>query len=367
MWKAIRSLFSSFFGQFLFVFVVDVGLGGFTYFLLMWAGYFPESGDINSSRNGFSQVILGNALESLMSATLLSLFQLFEDRIRLVWLRYVLLNLMVFAEADVVFTLIYAADTFFWTSLLSYSFKGLAFSTNIMLATSLLYALMRKERQHRQKETQQAIAMLELKELKTKAELEALQAKINPHFLYNSLNAIASLIPEDPVKAEQMVLLLARFFRYTTNAKSQYMISLEDELEMVRTYLEVEKVRFGDRLEYHIRIQEGCLLQCLVPQFLLQPLVENAIKHGISKNTGRGVLSISIQGSVGKLQIAIADNGRSFPEKVSDGYGLRSTHDKLRLLCGPEARLEILRHPTKAVQLTLPQSLLHLEVLTPST
>jgi LytS/YehU family sensor histidine kinase len=151
-----------------------------------------------------------------------------------------------------------------------------------------------------------------------------------------------------------MVLLLAKFFRYSTNAQSQYYTRLIDEIEMVKTYLEVEKVRFEERLDFQIVFAEEKLKDCLVPQFLIQPLVENAIKHGISKIVSKGNLIIKMESQNNQLIISVFDNGAPFPAQVNLGYGLRSTEEKLELLGGENAVMEILNEKEgKTIKVTL--------------
>lgn len=220
-------------------------------------------------------------------------------------------------------------------------------------AACLLYYWLTRERDQTVKFSEQEAQMLKLNELKTKAELEALQAKINPHFLYNALNSIASLVHLDPDKAEEMTLLLSKFFRYSTSVKSQYHDTVDHELDMVSTYLDVEKVRFDERLNYSIDLQNEGLRDKLIPRFLLQPLVENAIKHGISKRAGEGLIRLTISEKADQLVLCLHDNGPAFPETLAAGYGLQSIRDKLRLLGGPDATLELVNGPDKHVRVTL--------------
>jgi sensor histidine kinase YesM len=223
----------------------------------------------------------------------------------------------------------------------------------LIVGTFFLYYLTREQYRTR-KISDQEYQLLKLKELKTKAELEALQAKINPHFLYNSLNSIASLIHINPDKAEEMVILLSKFFRYSTSVKSQYFHTVGEEIEMVRTYLEVEKVRFEERLHYCIDYSEQGLDQYLIPRFLLQPLAENAIKHGIAKIADNGIIRLQIAREGQFMMITIHDNGPQFPQHLTTSYGLQSTSDKLRMLCGEEARLEICNRPYKQIKIKAP-------------
>ncbi|GAB3563649.1 hypothetical protein GCM10027578_07740 [Spirosoma luteolum] len=223
---------------------------------------------------------------------------------------------------------------------------------DILVANLFLYVL-QQGRQLTRKLSDQEVQLLNLEKLKTRAELDALQAKINPHFLYNSLNSIASLVHDDPDRAEEMTLLLSKLFRHSTGRAGELFASLADELDMVRTYLQVEQVRFGSRLSFEIDVANPDLLSLQVPQFLLQPIVENAIKHGISKRADAGRIDIRIYENEGQLSLCVHDNGPDFSTNMNGGYGLRSIQDKLRLLYGDEAAIDFQNTPIKQVVLTL--------------
>ncbi|OJV21071.1 MAG: histidine kinase [Dyadobacter sp. 50-39] len=222
---------------------------------------------------------------------------------------------------------------------------------------NVFYFLSREGRQISRKISDQEYQLLNLEKLKTRAELDALQARINPHFLYNSLNSIASLVHENPDKAEEMTLLLSKLFRYTTGRKtSDYFDTIENELEMVETYLQVEKVRFGDRLRFTVEVEEDSLKNLQVPKFILQPIVENAIKHGISRMADQGNIVVKIYEKDQWLHLCVHDNGPAFEETLGAGYGMRSIQDKLKLLYGDNARLELLNEPHKSVNIAIQKS-----------
>jgi signal transduction histidine kinase len=190
------------------------------------------------------------------------------------------------------------------------------------------------------------------KELKFRSDLNALQARINPHFLYNALNSIASLAPIDAGKTEQMALSLSRLFRYNINRENEITATLKEELEMSAVYLEVEKHRFDERLQYSLELEPG-LDDFIIPKFILQPLVENAVKHGVSKITGQGIINIRIFESKGKVLIEVSDNGPAFPEGLISGYGLQNTYEKLQLLYNKPFALEFINQPEKMIRLSL--------------
>tara|TARA_R110002049_G_scaffold50539_1_gene143427 strand:- start:354 stop:2207 length:1854 start_codon:yes stop_codon:yes gene_type:complete len=194
-----------------------------------------------------------------------------------------------------------------------------------------------------------------LRELKTKAELKSLQSQINPHFLYNSLNSIASLAPTDPDKSQQMAYSLSNLFKYSINRKDKKMSTLSDEIAMVENYLEIEKIRFGERLQFTINVDEG-LGELEIPMFLIQPLIENAIKHGLSKIEGHGIISLQIEKTSAGITIAVTDNGPDFPEGLVSGHGLQTVHDLLRLSYGDKASLNWKNSPTKTITITIPET-----------
>jgi len=170
---------------------------------------------------------------------------------------------------------------------------------------------------------QKDVELAQMNELHRQAELQSLRAKINPHFLYNALNSIASLAATDPLKTEKMALALSDFFKYAINREQKQFNSLQEELNAIRTYLEIEKVRFGDRLSFEIDCEPG-LLSIRIPQLLIQPLVENTIKHGLSQITENGFIKVSIAQEVQNLWIKIYDNGPAFPEGPLSGFGIRN-------------------------------------------
>ncbi|GAB4019914.1 hypothetical protein GCM10028808_59320 [Spirosoma migulaei] len=223
---------------------------------------------------------------------------------------------------------------------------------DLLIANIFLYVL-QQGRQLTRKLSEQEFQLLNMEKLKTRAELDALQAKINPHFLYNALNSIASLVHDDPDKAEEMTLLLSKLFRYSTGRDGELFATLADELEMVRTYLKVEQVRFGNRLTFSVEVSDPALNDLKLPQFLLQPIVENAIKHGIAKRADSGRIDVRIYEKNGELNLCVHDNGPAFPDDMDGGYGLRSIQDKLKLLYGDDARVELQNWPLKQVLLSI--------------
>lgn len=196
------------------------------------------------------------------------------------------------------------------------------------------------------------LELAKIKEALTKAELNALHSRINPHFLYNALNSIAGIAHENADKTEQMALSLARLFRYNINQPNAVFSSLEQEMEMVRIYLDIEKVRFGNRLTFAIHLPEA-LKKVQIPRFLIQPLVENAVKHGISRITENGFVKITAEADDGWLKLAVYDNGPDFPADLFGGYGIQSVYDKLNLLYPEQYQVQFVNGTEKSLRIDL--------------
>jgi sensor histidine kinase YesM len=183
----------------------------------------------------------------------------------------------------------------------------------------------------------------QLRTLKAQAELKALKAQINPHFLFNTLNTIATLTHSDPSHAEVTIERLAEMFRYVLFASERGQVPLADELVFVDDYLEIERARFGDRLQITRQIELQSL-DILVPSLILQPLVENAIRHGQDEN-GRIDLSLRLYREDRNILIQIADHGPGMPSEFnledSKGVGLRNVDARLKKIFGEGYGLKI--------------------------
>jgi two-component system, LytTR family, sensor kinase len=197
------------------------------------------------------------------------------------------------------------------------------------------------------------VELAQMSELHKQAELQSLRAKINPHFLYNALNSIASLATTDARKTEQMALALSDFFKYAINREQKQLNTLSEELSAIRTYLEIEKVRFGDRLNFEIDCPEE-LLNIQIPQLLIQPLVENAIKHGLSQITEYGLIRILVSRAENQLKIRVYDNGPAFPDGPLSGFGIQNTQERIALLYGAKATINWQNGVEKYVEISIP-------------
>ncbi|MEY8337610.1 LytS/YhcK type 5TM receptor domain-containing protein [Lachnospiraceae bacterium 62-35] len=194
------------------------------------------------------------------------------------------------------------------------------------------------------------LAMAELetqKRMRQKAEFKALQFQVNPHFLFNALNTISCVCRENPNRARELLIILANYFRYNLNHEA-YMVPLEDELEHVKDYLELEKARFEEKLEIVYEIKGK--LETPAPTLILQPIVENAVKHGADEK-GQRFVSILAEDKGNEIQVYISDHGRGFPEEVLEklardeslgrSIGLMNVHKRMKSIYGEAHGLKI--------------------------
>jgi sensor histidine kinase YesM len=184
------------------------------------------------------------------------------------------------------------------------------------------------------------LARLEAEKQSLAAQLRMLQAQIEPHFLFNSLANVAALIDTDRKLAGSLLDALIRYLRSSLARTRAEGGTLGDEVALLTAYLEVLKVRMGNRLDYRFDIAPE-LLDAAFPPMLLQPLVENAIRHGLEPKVAGGRITVSAQKQGERLRIAVADDGLGFGETPGDGIGVRHVRDRLAALYGAAARLEL--------------------------
>jgi len=217
--------------------------------------------------------------------------------------------------------------------------------------TGLIYITMSYvDLDRKRKMNEKELEVIKLRELKTKAELDALHSKINPHFLYNALNSIADLSITDGKKARKMTVALADLFRYSINYSDHNYSTVKEEVEMAEVYLEIEKIRFEDQLNYSISIDKD-MDHYLIPRFVLQPIVENAVKHGLKATGKMTEIAIGVRKNEQGIELIVADNGPSFPEELSPGYGVKSMYDKLDLLFPNAYEVHFANRPRKNVSI----------------
>lgn len=177
------------------------------------------------------------------------------------------------------------------------------------------------------------------------AELRALRAQIDPHFLFNSLHSISALTTADPPGARRMCLLLADFFRSSVRLGAKDEIRIAEELDMARAYLDIERVRFGARLSAEVVEEPGCG-SCLIPPLILQPLVENAVRHGIHSRVGGGLVRVTARGDAAHLHLSVLNPADADADgSAGTGVGLANVRRRLAARFGGEAAVRVVRAP----------------------
>lgn len=212
----------------------------------------------------------------------------------------------------------------------------------VILAIAISVDLYRQNAQERERAAALQSSLLE-------SRLNALRMQLQPHFLFNTLHSLSDLVLEDQRAATRMIARLGDFLRLTLDNSGSQLVTLQTELEFVRCYLEIEQVRFQDRLTVSIGADAGTE-SAMVPNLILQPLVENAILHGISRRIGPGNLEISAEQNDGYLDIRIRDDGPGFSSDEDRtgrrGVGLSNVRERLRYLYGQD-NLLILQNDTR--------------------
>jgi two-component system LytT family sensor kinase len=193
----------------------------------------------------------------------------------------------------------------------------------------------------------------QIKEMANKAEIKALQTQINPHFLFNALNAITSFIRINPDKARELIINLSNYLRFNIELNDEF-IDIKKELKQVKDYIEIEKARFGNKLNIVYDIDN---VNIKIPSLSIQPLVENAIVHGILKDKGAGTVNISVKEEEENIRISIVDSGVGIDEEViervytdnvpENKIGLYNVHLRLKLIYGQGLIIERLEKGTK--------------------
>jgi len=178
-----------------------------------------------------------------------------------------------------------------------------------------------------------------LNEMVRESELNLLKSQINPHFLFNSLNSISSLTITNPEQAREMTIKLSDFLRYSVSMGNSRFSTLGKEIEHIRKYLDIEKVRFGTKLQYTFTIDEACL-DCEIPVMILQPLYENAVKHGVYESTGEITVQTTTRSVNGYLEILITNDFEpGAPSRKGTGIGLANIRERMKLIYQDEQLL----------------------------
>jgi sensor histidine kinase YesM len=224
----------------------------------------------------------------------------------------------------------------------------------IIFAFSFIFQEMRQaETARRQSEEEKR----QSEALAPKAQVSALTAQMNPHLLFNALNSIAAMTQSNPSQAESMTVELSQLYRQVLEASKKDKHSLESELDLCRSYLQIEKIRFGKRVDYVIEVQEDLDLASIhVPVLCLQPLLENSLKHGIGPKVEGGRVDLVIRSDDSYLQMTIKDTGVGFDPSSSvrgSGTAIANCQARLQLLYGSRGKLEIESQPGQGTSVTL--------------
>ena len=192
--------------------------------------------------------------------------------------------------------------------------------------------------------------------LATEAQLASLESRIHPHFLFNALNSISSLIPEDPQRAERLVEQMAALLRFSLDASHVGLVPFSREMKVVSDYLEIERARFGERLHYRLEIAPEAS-DAKVPPLAVQTLVENSVKYAVASSRVGGEIRIAGTRANGLLRVDVSDDGPAFNlESAPAGHGLDNLRGRLKTLFGAQAALTVERHDNRnSVRLAVPQ------------
>jgi signal transduction histidine kinase len=237
---------------------------------------------------------------------------------------------------------------------IGFHFDILLYWAVLGVGMAVTYQALFRERSERAARLQ--IEASELQARLARAQLDALRVQIQPHFLFNTLHAVSSLMDEDVRMARRMLSRLSDLLRLTLEKRDRQEVSLQEELEMVDCYLEIEKTRFEDRLSVQREIDPESL-QAEVPMLILQPIVENAIRHGIARRSEPGRISIRSSVENGKLRLEVTDNGPGIPQKhlaaLEFGLGLSNVRSRLERTYGSSSRLELGGAPKRGLRVAL--------------
>jgi sensor histidine kinase YesM len=224
----------------------------------------------------------------------------------------------------------------------------------ILFGTIITYFFFSRERiSHAEAELrEEQIRVLTLEKKGLETHLRLLQAQIEPHFLFNSLSNILSLLETEPAKGKGMLVDLTRYLRVSLSRTREKTATLGQEMELVKAYLDIQKVRMGDRLHYDIDIPDR-MTSVPFPPVLVQPLVENAVKHGLEPQIDGGAISIRVDAGSESLRLVVADTGCGLAEDAGTGIGLANVRERLEALYNGKGRLTLEENRPSGLKVTM--------------
>lgn len=335
------------------------------YWILQVTGWFLYGSLLYLAAMKTNGLVKGNALVNLIFSVFMGI--IFSHQLRMYFLRksYFQFNagmlVIQILVSSIVISISYTLITKFFASILYVSFSHWTLLSIFLNVISIfvvfilwcaIYFTVLLFEESRKKE----INNLLLTKTQVELELQNLRSQLNPHFLFNSLNAIRALVETEPVKAKTAINLLSNLLRSTLKLNGVKLVSVGKEMELVDAYLQLEKIRFEERLEIKQEIGEACK-QLMIPSFTIQTLVENSIKHGISKLIEGGEISISVQGNNEHCAIKVINSGK-LENKVDLGIGLSNLKKRLALQYKSDFSFEISEiDNTVEVTIVLPANL----------
>ena len=188
------------------------------------------------------------------------------------------------------------------------------------------------------------------------ATLNNLRSQLNPHFIFNSLNSIRALVADEPDKARDSITALSHIFRRTLQLDKTPLVSISDEIQILKDYLKLEKIRYEDRLKFSLELDPN-VVHLQVPPLMLQTLLENGIKHGIATLKKGGFIQLTISEGKAHLNVIIRNSGQLQASQKTSGYGVKNTKERLRLLFGSEAKFDLYNDSPETVcaHITIPK------------
>ena len=255
----------------------------------------------------------------------------------------ILANLFGCLLAGVAIRAIVARNYDYWTE-----FRGSFGLALVLSAIAVSFVSMYEAQQHKLRDTAMRLKTKELEreralKLATEARLSSLESRIHPHFLFNTINSVTSLIHEDPSQAEKILVQMAELLRFSLDTAPGGLVPLERELQIVQDYLEIERARFGSRLTYEIHVPQT-LQDSLVPPLSIQSLVENSVKYAVGPRGKGAIIVIKASQVECRLRLEVRDDGPGFAGlELPAGHGLNNLQERILALFGETAKLEISR------------------------